>query len=157
MNLRRAVRLLAGCLALAALADSCSPLVTVENKTQFEVRAIVTNAGHSSVISPSPGESSVAEAEEGAYKVVVIPSKEWLDHAIATRQFLDDQLAHADTLTGEQLREVTRRFVEIALKIQEFEATAGQAQICSGQITQDAGGHVTVSTASDGSIVVACN
>src|SRR6266550_4355256 len=108
MKPRTLIKFLAGCLALAAMADSCSPVITVSNATSFEVWAVVTNAGHSQVLSPSPGESSAAEAQGGPYIVSVIPSQEWLDHANATRKFLNEQLANSDNLTGPQLLEVVR-------------------------------------------------
>ena len=150
------MKFLAGLVALAALADGCLPVVTVQNKTSFVVRAVVTNSGHSQVLSPSPGESSAAEVEEGPYRVTIIPDQEWLDHANATRQFLNDQLAHSDTLTGPQLLEVVRRLKEIAASIKAYENTAGNGAACAGQITQDGGGSVTVSAATDGTILVSC-
>src|SRR6266496_2440046 len=103
MKPRTLIKFLAGCLALAAIADSCAPFITVKNNARFEVRAVIRNGGHSQVVSPSPGESSSAEGEEGAYTVTIIPDSDWLDHAKATRAFLNDQLAHADNLTGPQL------------------------------------------------------
>jgi hypothetical protein len=156
MKPRTLIKFLAGCLALAAMADSCAPVITVSNTTSFAVRAVVTSGGHSQVLSPSPGESSSAEAVEGPYRVTVIPDQEWLDHANATRKFLNDQLANADNLTGPQLLEVIRRLKEIALKIKQFEDTAGNGKGCGGNITQDGGGTVTVSTAADGSIIAVC-
>src|SRR5437870_12132835 len=135
MKPRTLIKFLAGCLALAAMADACSPNIIVSNSTSFVVRAVVTNGGHSQVLSPSPGESSSAEGEEGPYSVTVIPDQEWLDHAIATRKFLNDQLANSENLTGPQLLEVVRRLKDIALKIKQFEDTAGNGQGCSGKIT----------------------
>jgi hypothetical protein len=156
MKPRTLIKFLAGCLALAAMADACAPVITIKNNTTFEVRAIVNSKGHNSMVSPSPGESSVAEGEEGPYSVTIIPSKEWLDHATATRSFLNESLAHADRLSGPELLKVIDSLKAIALKIKEFQA-AGKAQSCTGQITQDGGGNVTVGTAADGSLKVVCN
>ena len=86
-----------------------------------------------------------------AYRPCVV-----LAHANATRKFLNEQLSNPN-LSGPQLLEVVRRLKEIALKIKQFEDTAGNGQACSGQITQDGGGSVTVSTAADGSVKVACH
>jgi hypothetical protein len=156
MKPRRLLRFLAGFLALAAMADSCSPGVTVENKTEFQVRAVVSSGRRPSIVSPSPGESSFAEAQEGPYRVTVFPEKEWLDHAVATRKFLNDQLANADQLTGAQILEVSRRLASIALKIKQFEDASAKTSACSGRITEDGGGAVTVSTAADGTLRVVC-
>jgi hypothetical protein len=155
MKPRTLIRFLAGCLALAAMADSCAPLINVKNNATFEVRAVISNRGHSQVVSPSPGESSSAEAEQGPYTVTIIPDNDWLEHAKATRAFLNEQLANPDKLSGPQLLEVIRRLKDIAAKIKEFEA-AGLSTACSGKITQDGGGTVTVSAGADGKLVASC-
>src|SRR3954447_26812779 len=113
MKPRTLLKLLAGFLALAAMADSCSPSVTVQNNTSFEVRASVYSAGHHVTVSPSPGESSYAEVGSGPYVVTIIPNQEWLDHARATREFLDKQLANPENLTPDQTLEVVRRLKDI--------------------------------------------
>jgi hypothetical protein len=156
MKPRKLIKFLAGCLALAAMADSCVSGVTVSNQTSFEVRAVVSSGKKFSTISPSPGESSFAETGDGPYRVTVFPTQEWLDHAKATRAFLNEQLANADQLSGPQLLEVVRRLKDIALKIKQFEDAAQNTARCSGKITADGGGSVTVSTAADGSLKVVC-
>jgi len=135
----------------------CAPSVVVENKTGFAVRVVVTSANGSEVVSPSPGESSSAEVAEGTYRVTVIPDAEWLDHAKATRKFLNDQLANSGNLTGAQLLDVIQRLKDIAARMQQFESTAGGGASCSGAVSSDGGGGVaTITTAANGALVVAC-
>ena len=159
MKPRTLIQFLAGCVALAAMADSCSPVITVTNRTSFEVVATINNGGKRQVVSPSPGNSSSAEAEQGVYTVTIIPSQAWRDHAQATRDFLNNQLAHPENLTGEQLKEVIRRLKDIAEKIKAFEDSyktlAGQS--CTGAIGDNGGGNVIVDTAADGSLAVTCS
>jgi hypothetical protein len=159
MKPRTLIKFLAGCVALAAMADSCSPVITVTNNTTFEVVATINNGGKRQVVSPSPGNSSSAEAEQGVYTVTIIPSQEWRDHAQATRDFLNDQLAHPENLTGEQLKEVIRRLKDIAAKIKAFEDSykALSGQSCTGAIGDNGGGAVTVSAAADGALSVTCS
>jgi hypothetical protein len=158
LNSRRWLRLIAGCLALAAMAQSCGPTVTVENKTTFEVSALVQNRGNRNMLSPSPGESSQAIVQQDAYVVTVVPRAEWLTHAKATRDFLNDQLKNSENLSGAQLLEVVRRLKAIALKMQAFEEAAkgGEAQ-CSGILTdKKTDATVTITALTDGKLKVVC-
>ncbi|MBM3181081.1 MAG: hypothetical protein FJZ86_12090 [Chloroflexi bacterium] len=141
----------------AALLVGCAPTVTVSNTTSFPVRAIV-RSGTSSVLSPSPGESSSAEVTEGAYRVTVIPDAEWIEYAKLTRQVLNDQLAHADQLTGPQLLDVIRRLKEIALQMQAFEQAAGAGTSCGGKLGGEGAdsAFVTVTQDASGALVVTC-
>jgi hypothetical protein len=145
------------CFLVAGLIAGCGPAITVENKTDIPVRAIVTSGGKSQVLSPSPGESSIADAEEGAYRVAVIPDAEWIEYAKLTRKVLNEQVAQADSLTGPQLLEVVRRLKDIAVRMKEFENAAGSQAGCAGSISSDGGGLVTVSTGNNGALVVRCN
>jgi len=143
-------------LIVAGLIAGCGPVIVVQNNTRIPVRAVVTSNGRSEVLSPSPGESSTAEAGEGPYTVTVIPDQEWIDYARATRKFLNDQLANSDNLTGPQLLQVVQRLKAVAAQMQEFENAAGKSQSCSGTLTSDGGGSVQVSTGADGALVVSC-
>ena len=159
MKPRTLIKFLAGCLALAAMADSCAPVITVTNRTTFEVVATINNGGKRQVVSPSPGNSSSAEAEQGGYTVTIIPSQEWRNHAQATRDFLNSQLAHPENLTRDQLNDVIFRLKDIAAKIKVFEDSyktlAGQS--CTGAIGDNGGGNVMVDATADGSLSVTCS
>jgi len=145
------------CLIAAGLIAGCGPAIIVENKTSIPVRALVNSAGNRQVVSPSPGESSVADAEEGSYTVAVLPDAEWIEYAKLTRKALNEQLANADNLMGDQLLEVVRRLKDIAARMKEFENAAGKGQSCAGKITSDGGGIVTISVGAEGALVVRCN
>src|SRR5260221_3525818 len=136
---------LAACLFLAILLAACGPTITVQNKTGFAVRAIVKHAGGSDVVSPTPGESSSVNAEEGAYTVTAIPDADWISYAQTVRKLLNEQLANADNLTGPQLLDVVRRLKDIASKMQQFESAAGQGASCSSSVSQDSNGLVPIS------------
>ena len=139
------------CLALA----SCGPSITVENKTSFDVHAMVINGGHSEILSPSPGNSSTMDATEGPYTVVAVRSEEWITWARATRQYLNGQLAKMDTLTGAQLADVVQRLKDIAKKMAEYENVKSGAS-CSGRITEEADGAATISLGPGGALVTVC-
>jgi len=135
----------------------CAPSVVVENRTGFAVRVVVTSANGSEVLSPSPGESSVAEVAEGSYRATAIPDAEWIENAKATRKFLNDQLANSENLTGPQLLDVIQRLKNIAARMQQYESTAGVGASCSGAVSSDGGdGLVVISTAANGALVVSC-
>ncbi len=143
-------------LLMLGLVVACGPVVTVENKTKIQVRVIVSSPGRYDVLSPSPGESSTTEVDEGAYSVAVVPDKEWIDYAKATRQFLNDQLANSQNLTGPQLLEVIKRLKQVAGQIQQFEQQRTSA-VCSGFVSSDrAVGTVQVNIGVDGGLVVSC-
>ncbi len=145
-------------LLMTALVVACGPFVTVENKTKIPVRVVVTSPGRSDVLSPSPGESSSAEVDEGAYSVAVIPDQEWIEYAKLTRQVLNDRLANSQNLTGAQLLDVVQRLKDIASKVQQFEqAAAGKGAGCRGSVGSDSGGgRVQVNIGVDGTLVVSC-
>jgi hypothetical protein len=143
-------------LAAAAMIVGCGPVITIVNNTQFPVRAIVSSGGRSEVLSPSPGESSSAEVSEGPYRVTVVPDAEWISYAKAVRQYLNDQLAHADKLTGPQLLGVIRRLKEIAVQMQQYEQAAGSSSACGGKVSSDTDGYVQINTAPNGALVVVC-
>ena len=143
-------------LSVGLLLASCAPMITVSNNTGFPVRAIVSSGGTSNVVSPSPGESSSVEAVEGPYRVTVIPDAEWIEYAKLTRQYLNDQLAHSENLTGPQLLEVIQRLKDIAQRMSQFEQAAGGAASCAGSISEDGGGSVSVSSGVDGAMVIVC-
>ena len=146
--------------AAAILIAGCAPSIVVENKTSFPVRAIIRAGGMSEVLSPSPGESSSAEVGEGSYSATVIPDAEWIEYARATRQYLNEQLAHSDNLTGPQLLEVIRRLKDIAVRIDQFERSAASsaagAASCEGTVSLEADGLVVVSTTPEGRILINC-
>lgn len=152
MNFARQ-RVLVAIMALALA--GCGPSITVENKTSFDVHAMVINNGRSECLSPSPGNSSTTDAAEGMYTVVAVRSSEWITWAKATRQYLNDQLARMDSLTGAQLFEVVQRLKDIAKKMAEYENVKSGAS-CSGRITEDTNGAATISLGPGGALVVAC-
>lgn len=121
----------------AALLAACAPTVTVTNETSFPVRVIVMSKGIRNVLSPSPGESSIAVVSNGSYRVTVIPDEEWIEYAKLTRKILNEQLAHADQLTGPQMLDVIRRLKEIAIAMQQFEQAAGKSASCGGVLSDE--------------------
>ncbi|MBI3915271.1 MAG: hypothetical protein HY327_13925 [Chloroflexi bacterium] len=150
--------ILFGLLIVSALGlTGCAPSLIVQNRTSFAVRVIIAGSAGTEVVSPSPGESSVAEMAVGSYRVTVIPDAEWIEYAKLTRKVLNDQLANSDQLTGPQLLEVIRRLKDIAIRMQQFEQAAASQAGCGGRISEDSGdGLVTISTASNGSLVASC-
>jgi hypothetical protein len=143
-------------LLVGGVLSGCIPMVTVMNNTGFEVRVIITGRGGSEVLSPSPGESSYAEVSEGQFTAAAVPASDWIDYAKAKRQYLNDQLANMDNLTGAQLAEVVRQLKDIAARMKQYENAGGKGAVCSGSVTQEANGIVTVSAAADGTLAVAC-
>lgn len=144
-------------LMIAALA-ACSPTVTVKNGANFPVHTMVTGQRGTQMLSPTPGESSTAEMDLGAYTVVVIPDADWLDYAKGVRKYLNDQLANADNLTGPQLLEVVQRLKDIALRMQQLEkaGTAG-GTACSGTLTSEKSDAVaTISLTAAGGLAITC-
>ena len=149
-------------LAVAAglLMTSCAPGIVIQNSTSFPVRAIIQAGGMTEVFSPSPGESSYAEVASRTYQVTVIPDAEWIEYARGTRQYLNDQLAHSDSLTGAQLLDVIRRLSDIAAAMDRFEKAARSSAVgaasCSGKVSSEANGSVTVTAGEDGRIFIEC-
>lgn len=149
--------LLATLITLAAESTSCGgPTVTVENGTKFPVRVVVSAGGSSSVLSPSPGESSSADASEGPYRAYAIPDEDWINYAKDTRKYLNDQLANSDNLTGPQLLNVVQRLKDIASKMAQYDAAGGGGVGCSGTVSADHDGLVQVSVGADGKLTAAC-
>lgn len=143
--------------ALQEGAVSCSgPTVTVENHTQIPIRVVVSSGGTSQVLSPTPGESSAADASEGPYRVSAVPDADWINYAKDTRKFLNDQLANSDQLTGPQLLDVVRRLKDIAARMSQYDKAGSGYSGCSGTVSTDHDGLVQVSIAADGKLVVAC-
>ena len=155
MKARKLLRYLAGFVALAAMADSCAPVITVKNDTTVVVRAIVRTVAGAQTLAPSPGNSSATEAQEGPYSVTVIPDEEWKSYARLVRKDLNEQLANAKGLSGDKLIQLINRLKDVADKMKAFE-DAGIGASCSGNITQDGGGTATVTTLPGGKIVVSC-
>ncbi len=158
--MKRSKTLRSGMLILAALLTACAPVVTVENKTTFPVRAIVSMPGGiRQVLSPSPGYSSSAEGTEstGAYRVTVIADSEWIEYARLKRKVLNDALANSDQLSGPQLLEVIRQLKEVAEAMQRFEQAAGGGASCGGRLTEKVSmGLAEVVQTPDGQLVVTC-
>ena len=136
--------------------EGCGPTITVQNNTKFPVRAVVSSGGKSEMLSPSPGESSSADASEGPYGVYVVPDEDWINYAKQVRQYLNDQLANSDKLTGPQLLNVIQRLKEIAMRMAQYERAGGSGNGCSGSVAEDKDGLVTITTKADGGLVVAC-
>lgn len=140
----------------AAILAGCAPSITVQNNTRIPVRAIVTSRGGNAVLSPSPGESSNAEVGEGRYTVTVIPDAEWIAYAKQVRQYLNDQLANSDRLTGAQLLDVIRRLKDIAEKMQQYEQAAGAGARCSGTVTSETDAVAQIAIGAGGALTVSC-
>lgn len=145
-------------LALAALCclAGCGPTVTVVNSTKIPVRVVVTSSGGTESLSPSPGESSAAEVEEGTYNVSAIADQQWVDYAKATRQYLNDQIANSGSLSGAQLLAVVQRLKEVATQMQQLGTAGASGSSCSGAVTQDADGLATITVGANGKLVLSC-
>ncbi len=143
--------------AALLLLTGCIPSIVVQNNTNIPVRVVVFARGQNSVVSPSPGYSSYVEAGEGPYSVAVIPDAQWRTYAQTKRDYLNEQLANSDQLTGEQLLKVIQSLKEIAAQIQAYQTAAAQTGgACSGTITQDGGGTVTITVGADGALIASC-
>ena len=140
--------------AIVGFLSGCSG-ITVSNKTRIPVRVIVYKPGGRDVLSPSPGESSTTDAEEGSYRAVAIADAEWIEYAKATRKFLNDQLSNPD-LSGPQLLDVIRRLKEVAGRMAEYEKAAKATETCFGYHSDTGPGLVTVTIGSTGGLLVAC-
>ena len=144
--------------AVAALVflAGCGPSITVQNSTRIPLRVVVSAGGRSDVLSPSPGESSAAEVDEGPYRATAIPDADWIEYAKLTRKVLNDQLANSDRLSGPQLLDLIQRLKDIAARMQQFEQAAGAGASCGGTVSSDSNGQVTVSQGADGKLVASC-
>lgn len=143
--------------ALQEGVTSCGgPTITVENNAKFPVRVVVSSGGQSQVLSPSPGESSAADASEGPYRAYAVPDADWISYAKSTRKFLNDQLANSDQLTGPQLLNVVQRLKDIAAQMAQYDKAEGGGTGCSGTVSSEHDGLVQVSVGADGSLAVAC-
>ena len=147
--------LAAGVVAAVGIAG-CAPVLTVQNDSPIPVRVMISASGNRQVLSPSPGQSSSAEVGEGAYSAYAIPDAEWIEYARLTRRFLNDQLADADRLTGEQLLEVIRRLKDIATRMQAYEGAAGSTGACNGTVSADEVGLIRVAVGADGKLQLTC-
>ena len=145
---------------LAFALAGCVPTVTAVNNTSFPVRVIVSSAGSHDMLSPSPGESSSAEVTEGHWMATVIPDQEWIDYAKSVRQYLNDQLANPQHLSGQELLTVIQHLKEIAAQMQAFEKAAAtqDGARCLGTINSDndSTGTVEISTGADGALIAVC-
>ena len=153
----RAIALVSFVFFLLTQLDSCGPTITVRNQTTIPVRVVVSNAGRSDTLSPSPGESSSTEAQAGSWMVTVIPDSEWIAYAQLVRNNLNEQIANSDRLTGPQLLSVVQRLKEIAARMQQFQQAAGSSAKCGGLISSDNSlATATVSIGANGALAVAC-
>jgi len=157
--MKRIGLLLAG-LCAAILTVGCAPGVVIQNNAPFPVRAILVVGGQSQVLSSSAGGSSYAEVGSGSYQATVIPDAEWIEYARGTRQYLNDQLANSEALTGEQLLDVIRRLSDIAVAMDRFERAARSSAVgaasCSGKVSSESNGSVTVTASEDGRVFIEC-
>jgi hypothetical protein len=143
--------------SLSALLSDCGgPDITANNNTTFGVRVILHTTAGPDVLSPSPGESSSADAVEGGFTATAINDQDWINYAKVQRKLLDDQLTNAGTLTGPQLLTLLQRLKDIAAKMDAYQAAAGKGATCEGTITQNADGVITIGQAADGSLAVTC-
>ena len=149
-------RLIGASIVALIVLCACTPGVQVENKTKFVVRAVIHSSAGTDVVSPSPGESSSVEVEDGPYSVSVIPDSDWITHAQQTRDFLNKELADPSHLTGQQLLDVVNRLKAIASAMKQFE-DAGLGTGCGGNVNSDNSfALVIVSAAADGKLTVIC-
>jgi len=74
----------------------------------------------------------------------------------ATRQYLYDQLAHSENLTGPQLLDVIGRLKDIAVRMEQFQRAGASSATCSGAVSTEADGSVLVTTTEDGRILIEC-
>ncbi len=145
------------CILGAVLVSGCGPTITINNRTRFPVTATVTSGERRETHSPSPGESSTMDAEVGPYFVYAVPEKDWLEYAKLTQKVLNESLADPSRLTGPQINDIIQRLKDIAVRIQQYEGTAGGGRTCRGTISESgAGGTVTIAVGADGRLVARC-
>ena len=143
-------------LVLVLVLTACGPTITVVNNTKIPVRVAIHSGFANEVESPSPGESSTVDAQEGFYSVDSIPDQEWVDYAKATRAFLNAQLANSQNLTGPQLLDVVARLKDIANRIVQMSAAAGSRAHCSATVSNGGDATASISIAPDGTLVATC-
>jgi hypothetical protein len=144
-------------LIACALLVGCGPMVSINNRTNVGVRAVVFAAGQrKQVTSVSPGESSTVELSgAGKYTVGVIQDKEWVDWIKLTRKVLGDLLAQPDRLTPEQIKDVTQKLRGIDAKLTDLQRSSGAGATCSGTVSVDAS-MVEVRIGQNGQFVMTC-
>jgi hypothetical protein len=139
-------------LALAA----CGPSVTVQNSTTLPVRVVITGPNGAETFAPSPHESSTTDVGEGHYTVVVVPDADWLPYAQQTRDFLNQQLANSQNLTGPQLLDLVQRLKDIAARMAQMQSAAGHSASCSGNVTGDNSAVATISVGITDTLTLSC-
>jgi hypothetical protein len=150
-------KLLVACLLLGVLLAACAPVITIDNNTAIQVRAIVTTTDGDQAVSPSPGNSSSVDAGTGDYSVTVVVDRDWVTYAQTARKVLSEALADPSNLTEQQVLQITQRLKDIDQGLNQFITAASVGDSCSGTLSQNGGGTVTVSTDANGQLAVTCS
>jgi hypothetical protein len=151
--------LLLGVAAIAAVVTACSPSVSVENTTPFEVRAIVVGEGGGSrnVLLVRPGELSIGDLPEGAYRAAVVPEQVWSDIARSARGALADAMANPDALGSDGLQGVLLELDLLGTRADQLGSGTAGGATCEGSVDADGTALVSIFVADDGSVAVSCS
>jgi hypothetical protein len=151
-------RRLAAGFVFAALVAACSPSVTLENTTPFEVRAIVVGEGGTrNVLLVRPGEVSLGDLPEGAYRVAIVPEQVWADTARAARDAVAGAIADPDRVAAEDIERILLELDLLGARADQLGSGTAGGALCEGSVDPDGTASVSIFVADDGSVAVACS
>ena len=150
-------RLLVLLVVVATLA-ACSPSVSVENATPFEVRAIVVGEGGTrNVLLVRPGELTIGDLPEGPYRVAVVPEQVWADTALAARDAIAAAIANPDTVGPEGIAGILLELDLLGTRADQLGSGTAGGATCEGSVDPDGAAVVSIFVADDGSVAVSCS
>jgi hypothetical protein len=145
-------------LLVAALVAACSPSVSVENGTPFEVRAIVVGEGGTrNVLLVRPGELSVGDLPEGAYRVAIVPEQVWADTALAARSAIEAAAANPDTVGPAEIDGILVELDLLGTRADQLGSGTAGGATCVGSVDADGTAQVSIFVADDGTLGVSCS
>jgi hypothetical protein len=145
-------------LVVAALVSGCSPSVSVENTTPFEVRAIVVGEGGTrNVLLVRPGELSVGDLPEGAYRVAIVPEQVWADTALTARGAIEGAIADPDSVGPQAIDQILLELDLLGTRADSLGSGTAGGATCEGSVAPDGMAQVSIFVADDGSVAVSCS
>jgi hypothetical protein len=145
-------------LVLAATLVACSPSVSVENATPFEVRAIVVGEGGTrNVLLVRPGELAIGDLPEGAYRVAVVPEQVWTDTALAARDTISAAIANPDTVGPDAIDGILLELDLLGTRADQLGSGTAGGATCEGSVDPDGTAVVSIFVADDGTVAVSCS
>ena len=143
---------------VAALVVACSPSVSVDNATPFDVRAIVVGEGGTrNVLLVRPGEVSAGDIPEGGYRVGVVPEQIWADTAHEARDVIAGAIADPDTVGPEGIEGILRELDLLRTRADQLGSGTAGGATCEGSVSADGAARVSIMVADDGSLAAACS